>query len=150
MTFDRLAHFPRELRETFAAIPAHQMRIRIGGLFAPIEQAWHLADLEVEGYGARIEQLLRVDDPHFADFQGDVIATQRRYIELELESALQRFEQARAMNVARLRAATREQRARRATQEGVDGPVTLARIAEMMAEHDASHAAEIARLVSSA
>jgi hypothetical protein len=126
------------------------MRIRVEGLFAPIEQAWHLADLEVEGYGSRIEQLLRVDGPHFADFRGDAIAAQRRYIELEIESALQRFEQGRAMNVARLRAATGEQRERRATQEGVTGPVTLTRIAEMMAEHDASHAAEIARLVRTA
>jgi len=118
------------------------------GLFAPVEQAWHLADLEVEGYGARIEQLLPADGPHFADFDGGAIAEQRGYIDLDLESGLRRFESARATNVARLRSSTSEQREHRATQDGVDGYVTLSRIIEMMTQHDASHANEIVQLLS--
>jgi hypothetical protein len=148
MTFERLAGFPRQWRETLAMFPADKVRVRVHDLFAPVEQAWHLADLEVEGYGARIEQLLSADRPHFADFKGDEIAVQRRYIELDLETALRRFEDARAMNVERLRRATRQQNERRATQDGVTGDVTLPRLAEMMTRHDASHMAEIARLSS--
>ena len=29
-----------------------------GGTFAPVEQAWHLADLERDGYALRIRRLL--------------------------------------------------------------------------------------------
>src|SRR5205823_1236024 len=104
-------------------------------------------DLEVEGYGARIAELLRSDGPYFHDFKGDEIAARRRYFELELEPALQRFESARATNISRLRSATPEQRAHRATQEGLAGDISLQRIAQMMAEHDASHTAEIAQIL---
>ncbi|MGZ8796620.1 MAG: DinB family protein [Thermoanaerobaculia bacterium] len=144
MRMDQLLGFPERLRETFSLFSHDEIRRRSAkGLFAPVEQAWHIADLEVEGYGARIEQLLRADRPHFQDFKGDEIAAQRRYIELELEPALARFASARAANVARLRLTT----AHTATQEGVIGPVTLERIAGMMSQHDASHAAEIVQLL---
>ncbi len=143
-----LAAFPRVLRTALALFPIDQIRRRSSsGLFAPVEQAWHLADLEVEGYGARIEQLLRSDGPHFADFQGGVIAEQRRYIDLDLEAGLQRFESARATNIARLRSAAPDQFERRATQDGVEGPITLQRIVEMMTQHDASHANEVVQLL---
>jgi len=91
---------------------------------------------------------LRSDGPHFSDFQGDVVASQRRYIELDLEPALQRFQSARSTNIARLHSATRTQLDRRATQDGVAGHVTLSRIIEMMTQHDASHATEIVQLLS--
>ena len=143
-----LDEFPRILREALTLFSTEEQRRRsASGLFAPVEQAWHVADLEIEGYGARIEQLLRADGAHFLDFAGDVIAEQRHYADLDLESALRRFEAARTLNVARLREATSEQRGRRATQDGVEGFVTLARIEEMMASHDASHANEIIELL---
>ena len=146
-----LEAFPGVLRNALALFQGAGIRRRSAtGLFAPVEQAWHLADLEVEGYGARIEQLLLADGPHFADFDGGAIAEQRRYIDLDLESGLRRFEKARATNVARLRSATAEQLEHRATQEGVEGYVTLSRIIEMMMQHDASHANEIVQLLSEA
>jgi hypothetical protein len=125
------------------------MRLRqraADGTFALIEQAWHLADLEAEGYGARIEKMLAEDDPQLPDFRGDVVAEERRYVELELEPALERFASARAANVARLEALSEEQWQRGGEQEGV-GRVTIARVAEMMAEHDAGHAAELHALL---
>jgi len=100
-----LEAFPGVLRDALLLFKGDPIRRRSSsGLFAPVEQAWHVADLEVEGYGARIEQLLSADGPHFADFDGETIAEQRRYVDLDLESALWRFESARATNVARLRA----------------------------------------------
>ena len=119
------------------------MRGTEGG-FALIEQAWHLADLEVEGYGMRIARMIEEDNPALPDFRGDVIARERNYIELELEPALERFAKARRENIARLESAKDLRRA--GEQEGV-GRVTLARVAEMMAEHDAGHAAELHALL---
>ena len=119
------------------------MRVRASnGSFALIEQAWHLADLEVEGYGERIRRMLEEDEPRLPDFKGDEVAKQRRYLELELEPALRRFEDARAANVARIESLSEEQMQRGGEQEGV-GRVTIARVVEMMAEHDAGHAAEL-------
>lgn len=147
----QLEAFSSVLRNSLALFKGEQIRRRSSsGLFAPVEQVWHLADLEVEGYGSRIEQLLLTDGPHFVDFDGGAIAERRLYIDLDLEAGLRRFESARATNVARLRSATAEQLEHRATQDGVEGYVTLSRIIEMMTQHDASHANEIAQLLSEA
>jgi hypothetical protein len=117
------------------------------GFFSLVENAWHLADLESEGYGPRIDRLMSGEaNPHFPDFRGDEIAKERRYNEQAIEPAVARFVARRIANVAALRAATPDQLQRRGTQEGV-GEVTLARIAEMMSEHDRGHAVEIADLL---
>jgi hypothetical protein len=142
--FESLRVFPQQLRELIAAVPAERLRVRAeDGTFAAVEQAWHLADLEVEGYGLRIVRILEEDEPALPDFRGDVVAAERNYIALELEPALRRFEEARARNVEALERAGDRKRA--GNQEGV-GRVTLERIAEMMAEHDAGHAAELRAL----
>ena len=143
--FEHLRAFPQQLRELIARVPAERLRVRAAdGTFAAVEQVWHLADLEVEGYGERIRRIEGEDEPELVDFRGDVIAAERKYLELELEPALVRFEEARARNVAALESA--RDRSRAGHQEGV-GRVTLARIAEMMAEHDAGHAAELHALL---
>ncbi|HUR79412.1 MAG TPA: DinB family protein [Thermoanaerobaculia bacterium] len=142
--FDTLRTFPQTLRKLVSAVPEERLRVRgEGGTFAAIEQAWHLADLEVEGYGVRIARILGEHEPALEDFRGDVVAEERKYRELELEPALRRFADARERNVEALENAADLQRA--GNQEGV-GRVTLARIAEMMAEHDAGHAAELQAL----
>jgi len=38
------------------------------GAFCPVEHCWHLADLEREGYGVRIQRLLRENQPLLRDF----------------------------------------------------------------------------------
>ena len=142
-----LRTFPAELRALLTTAPHARLRQRAAdGTFALIEQAWHLADLEAEGYGARIEKMLAEDDPQLPDFQGDVVAEERRYLELELEPALAKFEDARARNVARIERLTTEELQRSGEQEGV-GRVTIARVVEMMAEHDAGHAREVRALL---
>lgn len=143
--FEHLRAFPRQLRELIASAPPELLRVRGNdGGFALIEQAWHLADLEVEGYGLRIARMIEEDNPELPDFRGDAIARERNYIGLELEPALERFAKARRENIARLESAKDLQRT--GEQEGV-GRVTLARVAEMMAEHDAGHAAELHALL---
>ncbi|MGZ5433149.1 MAG: DinB family protein [Thermoanaerobaculia bacterium] len=144
---EKLRTFPAELRTLLASAPHASLRRRAAdGTFALIEQAWHLADLEAQGYGVRIEKMLAEDNPHLQDFKGDVVAEERRYLELELEPALRKFEEARARNVARIDALTDEQMQRTGDLEGT-GRVTIARVVEMMAEHDAGHAAELRALL---
>ena len=143
--FDALRAFPAQVRALLASAPAARLRLRgKDETFAPIEQVWHLADLEVEGWGERIRRILDEDQPHFEDFRGDVIAEQRKYLELEVEPALRRFEDARAANVALL--ATVADWDRSGELDGA-GQVTLRRIVEMMDEHDRGHAAELRDLI---
>jgi hypothetical protein len=113
-----------------------------GGAFAPVEQCWHLADLEREGYGLRIERLLYEDAPALPDFDGARIAREREYRTLSLAEGLRAFTAARRANLAALAALTVAEWSRLGTQEGV-GSVALCDIPAMMAEHDASHRQEI-------
>lgn len=141
-----LATFPADVRRLIESAPVDLLRTRAAnGGFALIENAWHLADLEAEGYGVRLRRLLKEASPSLPDFQGDAVAADRDYLHLPLAPALERFEHARAENMALIHAASDEDRQRSGEQEGV-GTVTFARVVEMMAEHDASHAAELAAL----
>lgn len=142
-----LGTMPVLLREVAAALsgPALRRRPAAGG-FAFVEHAWHLADLEREGYGARIHRLLAETTPALPDFDGDRIARERDYLAGDAGLALQVFAQARARNIERLASLDAAALARRGTQDGA-GEVTLARVPRMMAAHDASHVAEIAELV---
>ncbi len=111
-------------------------------LFSPAEQCWHLADLEREGFGARIRRLAEEDDPVLPDFDGDRIAKERNYRSLSLQDGVEAFRAARAANIERLRGIADAEWTRAGTQEGV-GRVALCDLPAMMAEHDASHRREI-------
>ncbi|HEX7150144.1 MAG TPA: DinB family protein [Thermoanaerobaculia bacterium] len=147
MQLDVLASFPQLFRILVDAAPAEARNTRpAAGGFSLLEHAWHLADLEEEGYGARISLLLGETNPRLPDFRGAVVAQERRYAEQELEPALARFATARAANIALLRTVTEEQWSRTGEQEGV-GNVTLAAVTAMMLQHDREHAAEIEALL---
>jgi DinB superfamily len=141
-----LAAFPSAVRQWMESVSPELLTKKpaAGGLTL-VENAWHLADLEVEGYGVRLRRLLAEISPALPDFQGDVIAKKRDYLHLPLAPALDRFERARAENLALINAASEEDRRRSGKQEGV-GTVTFERVVEMMAEHDTGHADEIAAL----
>jgi hypothetical protein len=116
------------------------------GAFSFVENVWHLADLEGEGYGVRIRRLLTEEEPFFSDFDGDRIAAERSYNERDLGEALAAFTQARASNIEALRRAGRSDWKRHATQEGF-GRITLEDIPRQMARHDAVHTQEIRDLL---
>lgn len=116
-----------------------------GGGFSLVEQAWHLADLEREGYGERIQRLLAEEGPVLPDFDGARIAQERDYRRRSLAEGVAAFAAARARNLARLRALEAAAWDRTGVQEGV-GPVRLADVPRMMGEHDAGHRREIAAL----
>jgi hypothetical protein len=115
------------------------------GTFSPVEQVWHLADLEREGFGSRIDKLLSEREPQLPDFDGAAIAAARRYRSLSLTEGLDAFRAARRRNLAKLRslAADADAWARSGQQEGL-GKVSLCDLPSFMSQHDAAHRAEIA------
>jgi DinB family protein len=119
------------------------------GSFSLVEHAWHLADLEREGYGERIRRLLGEADPRLADFDGARIAAERNYRRKSLAEGVAAFAAARAANLRALRAVPTDAWDRAGEQEGV-GRVALRDVPRMMQEHDRSHRGEIAALLAGA
>ena len=129
-------------------LTAEQVRRRpAGGGFSLLENVWHLADLEREGYGERIRRLLSEDEPALADFDGERAARERRYQDRDLAEGLAAFAEARRRNLEKLRDTQGADWARRGVQEAV-GRISLADVPRMMAEHDLSHSQDIAALLS--
>lgn len=110
--------------------------------FSPVEQCWHLADLEREAYSVRIRRLLSEASPRLPDFDGARIARERDYKSLSLMDGIESFRRARAANLAVLRGISSEDWQRGGEQDGA-GPVMLCDIPGMMAEHDAVHRSQI-------
>ncbi len=142
-----LAEMPQVLATAAASLDVNELR-RPGpdGSFSLVEHAWHLADLEGEGYSERLRRLETEDDPRLPDFDGAQIARERAYRTLSFADGLRTFAEARARNLARLRALPEASWSRAGTQEGL-GRVRLADVPRMMAEHDAGHRAEIEALL---
>lgn len=142
-----LGVLPLLLGRVLDGLPAAALGARpaAGGL-AAVEQAWHLADLEAEGWAVRIERLLREEGPALPDFDGAAAARLRRYLELDARQGAERFRRGRAATLARLRLVAGPSWGRAGTQEGI-GPVTLGDIPAMMLAHDRSHARELAELL---
>lgn len=140
---ERLRTMGDFLAERFASLsPQEAVAPGSNDSFSPVEQCWHLADLEREGFGERIRRLLAEERPQLPDFDGARVAEERQYRRLSLADGLAAFRAARAANLAALAALTSEQWLRAGEQEGV-GPVALCDLPHMMAEHDAAHRSEI-------
>jgi DinB superfamily len=140
---DSLARMPEELSALFASLSAVEARERRAGQsFSPVEQVWHLADLEHEGFGRRIERLRHEPQPQLADFDGDAIAAERDYQRRSIRAGLAAFAAARAANLARLAEVAPADWERSGTQDGV-GVVALCDMPLFMSQHDAAHRAEI-------
>jgi hypothetical protein len=143
----RLLAMPALLAHAAEALAPEQWRMRGPDAgFALTEQAWHLADLEREGYGARITRLLTEEAPFLPDFDGDRVAREREYRDADLALGIRLFATARARNAERLRTLSEPAHLRHGVQDQV-GPVTLGQIPLMMARHDQGHALEIAELL---
>lgn len=113
-----------------------------GGAFAPVEQVWHLADLEREGFGVRIRRLQTEHHPQLPDFDGTRVAQERAYRSLSLQEGLRAFRAARAENMNALQAVSADEWTRSGTQEGV-GDVSLCDMPVFLLQHDDAHKAEI-------
>jgi len=145
-----LESMPLFLENVFAGLSAEQItRCGPDGLFSPVEQVWHLTDLEREGFGSRIDRLEREPNPQLPDFDGAAVAAARDYRSWSLEAGLKAFKAARTGNVEKLRRMTDEVWSRSGTQEGV-GKISLCDIPSMIRAHDAAHKEEIHRWQESA
>ena len=133
-------------RAAAALSPAEARRRPAAGGFSLVENVWHLADLEREGYGLRIRRILSETNPALLNFDGDRMARERVYQERDVDRGIVLFARARAQNLEALRKLSRAEWKRSGSQEGV-GCVSLDDIPRMMAEHDRAHGTEIANLI---
>jgi hypothetical protein len=139
---------PALLQRASSGLSSEQaLRRPAGGGFSLLENVWHLADLEREGYGERIRRLLSEDEPMLADFDGERAARERVYQDRDLAEGLATFADARRRNLEKLRGARGVDWKRRGVQEWA-GRISLADVARMMAEHDRSHTQDVAALLS--
>jgi hypothetical protein len=138
-----LAGMKDYLRRTFQSLSAEEARAPgPSGAFSPVEQVWHLADLEREGFGLRIQRLRAESKPRLPDFDGTKIAHERNYRSLTLSAGLRAFEIARNANLAALRSVAAHEWTRSGIQDGV-GEVTLCDMPTFLHQHDQAHVAEI-------
>src|SRR5262249_55251430 len=114
----------------------------VPGLFSVVEHCCHLRDLEEEGYPLRLRRMLRESTPVLDDFDGGKVAAGRAYPAQDLTQAMQAFAEARSRNLLVFAGLDRTALARTA-RFGEQGTITVLRLAELMAEHDASHRGEL-------
>ena len=140
---ESLAAMKTFLRKSFESLmPEEAQTPGPGGAFSPVEQVWHLADLEREGFGLRIRRLQTDTNPQLPDFDGTKIARERNYRSLSLVAGLRTFEAAREANIATLQTLSPEAWVRSGKQDGV-GTVSLCDMPSFMHQHDQAHIAEI-------
>jgi len=146
-TLQALATMPAFLEEMAARFTAESAR-RPGAddAFSFVQNVWHLADLEREGYGERIARLCAEDHPALPDFDGARVARERDYQSRSVAEGLAAFAAARRANLERLARLSGAAWERAGTQEGV-GPLTVRDVPAMMLEHDTGHRAEIRGLL---
>ena len=110
--------------------------------FSVVENVCHLRDIELEGYTARINRILRENNPSLPDIDGSRLAVEREYHRQDLSEALKAFASARKQNTQTLKGLVTEEFDREGTLEGV-GSVTIRAIMLMMLDHDADHVRDL-------
>jgi hypothetical protein len=145
----RLQDFPHQLR-AFVAQFDHDLRKRApDGGFSLVEHLCHLRDLEREGFMLRIRRVLAETMPELQEIDGSTLALERDYQSQDAAAALAAWCDARDETLALLRAALPAQAARTGIYGGF-GVVTLASLAQGIAEHDSAHWRELQGLAHSA
>jgi hypothetical protein len=138
---------PALLERAAASLPGACARRRpAAGGFSFVENVWHLADLEREGFGVRIRRILSEEVPALPNFDGDHLARERDYQRRSVEAGLFAFADARRVNLEALSAVSAAEWERTGVQEQV-GTVTLADLPRRMAEHDRGHTSDVAALL---
>ncbi|HVT43834.1 MAG TPA: DinB family protein [Thermoanaerobaculia bacterium] len=137
---ERLASLPPRLTDLAASFPEKAERAGpSAGGFTLVEHLAHLRDIEREGHGLRIRQLLDDAQPVLRNIDGDRLAVERAYNSVDtVASALAAFGRSRRENVSLLASLSAAALEREGRFEGM-GVVSLARVVEMMCEHDEDH-----------
>ena len=146
-TLAALASFPAQLEACYAAVPeqyANWTPQSWEGIpsepFTPLGQLCHVRDIEIDGYGVRIQRVLQESHPLMASIDGEALARERGYDTARAADALRAFRAARAQTMALLMDLTPRQFARTGVLEGY-GPVTLRSLLHYLCSHDQQHLA---------
>lgn len=140
---ETLASNPATLAALVDDIPENELRVRHPlGEFSIVEHVCHLRDIEVEGYGIRINRILKEASPALPDIDGSQLALERDYNSQLLSVAFEQFRHARERNIELLRGLEEEELIREGMLEGI-GAINLRRLLCLMLEHDESHLAAI-------
>ena len=147
ITLTSLASFPGQLEAYYAAVPADHANWAPDSWqgipsepFTPIGQLCHVRDIEIDGYYARIQRILRESNPALASIDGEKLARERGYATASATEALGAFRAARVNTLALLSSLTPSQFARTGVLEGY-GPLTLRSLTHYLCSHDQQHLA---------
>jgi hypothetical protein len=139
---EKLARTPEVVREHLARMDVGKLRRKPSpSLFSPLEDVWHLRDIEREGYLVRIRRILSENVPVLEDLDGDRMAIERRYNELEIAPAITGFAAARAESLTLLTGLPTEAWMRRA--HFADRVIDLQTLINTMVDHDQGHLSSI-------
>lgn len=140
--FSQLNATPTLLRNLLTLMDPVKLRTKPApGLFSPLEDAWHLRDIETEGCLVRIQRMLTEHSPVLEDLDGEQMAIERRYNELQLTPALEGFASARAESINLLKGLASDAWARCA--QFASRSISLQELIDMMVEHDQGHLSSI-------
>ncbi|MBX3359574.1 MAG: DinB family protein [Phycisphaeraceae bacterium] len=147
---NRLAAFPPALKGAVGCVSADDARWKPQhpnypkGAWSVLEIVCHLADEEVLDFRARLESVLRDPGSAWAPIDPEGRAVEQRYNEQELGPALERFERARAANVAWLRSQVAPDWSA-VHRHPKFGPIAAGDLLVSWAAHDALHLRQIAK-----
>jgi hypothetical protein len=143
-----LGTMPEQLARVVAlAGEADARKAPADGAFSLVEHVWHLAEIESLAYSVRLRRLREEIEPVLSDFDGLRLAREGNYSERSLAEGLSVFARWRAGNLETLAGIQGHEWSRAGTQDLI-GPVRLEDVPRMMAEHDATHRAELEDLLS--
>jgi hypothetical protein len=75
-----LAQTPAGISRLLSDIPAPGMTIkRAPDEFSVVEHVCHMRDIEIEGYGVRVQRILKQENPFLPDIDGSRLAIERDY-----------------------------------------------------------------------
>jgi hypothetical protein len=139
---NQLSAMPSLVRKLLCAMDPVKLRTKPApDLFSPLEDVWHLRDIEMEGYLVRIQRTLTEQSPVLVDLNGGQMAIARRYNERELAPAVEGFASARAESIRLLKGVPPDAWTRAAQFANLT--ISLRELIEMMLEHDRGHLSSI-------
>jgi len=145
-TLERLGAMPAFVEAALHEAGEENLGLRPSGeIFALVEQACHLRDLEREGYLVRVRRMLGEKEPVLDAFDGQAVAATRDYARQDAHAAAQDFAAARRELVAVVGALPADDLKREAIFE--DRRITLADLVRMIDAHDNEHRGEIERIL---
>ena len=137
-----LAQTPLLLESALSQLSPEAQKWKNQDEFSALENICHLRDIEIKGYGQRLQRILQEDKPALADIDGGRLAIERDYNNQSADKALEAFSAARRRNLELLTGLRPEQLEREGTLENV-GVISLKKLIEMIIEHDQGHLAEL-------